>query len=95
MVGHQHAGQLFGVQTGLDIDLGPLAGLPEMEAAQRFLAAQTVGQQGVVGAVHGVGWDLGAGGNWSMRVDRIILRAAGVRKKKKPAGLAHRGFFQV
>jgi hypothetical protein len=36
MVRHQHAGQFFGVQAGLDVDLGPAAGRAEMQLLSVF-----------------------------------------------------------
>ena len=52
VVGHQHAGQLFGVQAGLEVDLAPLAWRAKVQTGQRFLAAQAGREQWVVGLLH-------------------------------------------
>ena len=40
VVGGQHAGQFFSVQTGLDVNLQTRAGLAKVKAAQRLVRAQ-------------------------------------------------------
>ena len=52
VVSGQHARQLLGMQTGLDIDLGATAGHAKMQAAQRGVQAQTGRAKRVVVALH-------------------------------------------
>ena len=54
VVGGQHTRQLFGMQTGLDIDLRATAGHAKMQAAQRGVQAQTGRAKRVVVALHGL-----------------------------------------
>ena len=54
VVGGQHARQLLGMQTGLDIDLGATAGHAKMQAAQRGVQAQTGRAKRMVVALHGL-----------------------------------------